>query len=169
MSHSQRSLSRSETYRKRRKKYQNIGRLRVFTEDSLYIAGCMLYWGEGAKDKNCLRLTNSNPAMLILFKNFLEKYFEIKDDDLTITINCYTDIHSFEEIENYWLDKLNLSKKSLRKGQINNLPKSSKNLKKGKSEWGTAALKVKRSTHIVQEIYGAIQAYALFEDKGWLK
>jgi len=164
---SKRSQTRSQTYRDRRSLYQDIGRKRVFLEDPLYLAGCMLYWGEGAKNKNQLKITNSNPAMIILFKEFLEKFFKIQKDDLKLTINCYTDIHSLEEIENYWLTKLSLLPCNLRKGQVNNFPKYSKNSKKGKLEWGTVALMI-NSTSIVQEIYGAIQSYASFENKDWL-
>ncbi|MGL1400181.1 hypothetical protein ACSTI4_24645, partial [Vibrio parahaemolyticus] len=76
---------------------QSIGRKRVFEEDTLYLAGCMLYWGEGNKSKNSVTLANAEPAMLILFKKFLMKFFGVKNEDITITINCYTDYHSFDE------------------------------------------------------------------------
>jgi len=162
-----RDLSRVMAFKNRRINYQNIGRMRVFSEDPLYLAGCMLYWGEGAKGRNFVRLTNSNPAMLILFKNFLKKFFNVQESEFAFTINCYTDIHPLKDIEEYWLKTLSLSNDNLRKGQTNNLPKSSKNTKINKSEWGTVALLVYK-TEIVQEIYGAIQEYASFEDLRWL-
>jgi hypothetical protein len=163
----QRDLSRSNAFKNRRIEYQNKGRKRVYEEDPLYLAGCMLYWGEGAKNRNFVRLTNANPAMLILFKNFLKKFFEVKDEDFAFTINCYTDLHTLKEIESYWVKTLELSYDNLRKGQTNVLPKSSKNTKINKSEWGTVALLVYK-TNVVQEIYGAIQQYASFENLSWL-
>jgi predicted nucleic acid-binding Zn ribbon protein len=157
----------NKKYKDLRINYQNNGRRRVWKENSLYLAGCMLYWGEGAKDKNSVRLTNSNQAMLLLFKKFLMAFFDIKKEEIVLTINCYTDLHTFSEIEEYWLSILNLERSNLRKSQINNLPKSSKNSKVSKSEWGTACLMVHK-TNIVQEIFGAIQEYASFSNENWL-
>ncbi len=161
-------MSLSTTYKNRRQAYQDIGRARIKEESPLYVAGCMLYWGEGHKDKNSVRLTNSDAALVVLFKKFLTTYFDVKDDDFVFSINCYTDLHPLEEIENYWFTTLGLSKNNLRKGQTNNVPKSSKKSKAGKCEWGTIVLMVHK-TQIVQELYGAIQEYGSFENKDWLK
>lgn len=160
------SLSYSNARRAIRAGFQNIGKERVTTEDPLYLAGCMLYWGEGSKSKNTVVFTNSNLAMMIVFKNFLQAYFEVKGDQYLLKINCYTDLHSFEEIKNYWLSSLCLKESNLRKCQINNAPKSSKQ-KRNKLEWGTATLTVSR-TEIVQEIFGAIQEYGKFTESKWL-
>ena len=48
----ERALSHSNIFRIRRQQYQDIGRQRVKENDALYIAGCMLYWGEGSKSIN---------------------------------------------------------------------------------------------------------------------
>ena len=119
----------------------------------------MLYWGEGSKSINTAQLVNSDSNLLILFKKFLYSFWDIGDDDITLNIHCYTDLHTVEEIENYWINKLSLSRNNLRKTIANNLPSSSKNSKKNKSEYGTARISVNKSTSIVQEIYGAIQEY----------
>jgi hypothetical protein len=161
------TMTRISAFRQRRIECQNRGRNRIKSEDPLYLAGCMLYWGEGAKGKNQVKITNSSISMIVLFKTFIERFFEVNKDDFILTINCYTDIHSLEEIEAYWLNKLSLNRSNLRKGQVNNFPKSSKNIKSGKCEWGTAALIIHR-TDIVQEIYGAIQEYASFDNLDWL-
>lgn len=160
------AVAHGNLFRNRRLAAQNIGRERVYKEDPLYLAGCMLYWGEGNKSKNAITLANAEPAMLILFKKFLTKFFKIKNEDITITLNCYTDHHSFDEIKDYWLAKLNLPESCLRKSQVNNRPKSSKN-KMNHSEYGTCYLCV-CDTKIVQEIYGAIQEYANFSNLEWL-
>lgn len=161
------TISRIASFRRRRIECQNKGRKRVFIEDPLYLAGCMLYWGEGSKSKNLVKLTNSNSAMLLLFKNFLDRFFNVNQNEFIITINCYTDVHSLLDIEDYWLKTLSLTRDNLRKGQTNNMPKSSKNIKSRKCEWGTVALIVHK-TEIAQEIYGAIQEYANFDDLSWL-
>jgi hypothetical protein len=160
------AIAHGNIFRNRRLAAQDIGRERVWSEDPLYLAGCMLYWGEGNKSKNAITLANAEPAMLILFRKFLAKFFKIKNEDITITLNCYTDLHSFDEIKDYWLAKLKLPESCLRKSQVNNRPKSSKN-KMNHSEYGTCYLCV-CDTKIVQEIYGAIQEYGGFENKDWL-
>jgi hypothetical protein len=56
----------------------------------------------------------------------------------------------------------------LRKHTLNHLPTSSSGGKKNKLPYGVCALRVLRSTRIVQHIYGAIQEYAGFEEPRWL-
>lgn len=51
-------------FRERRRQYQAEGREKAHERDPLHIAGCMLYWGEGAKNRNCLKMSNSDPDML---------------------------------------------------------------------------------------------------------
>lgn len=160
------AIAHGNIFRNRRLVAQGIGRERVYREDPLYLAGCMLYWGEGTKNKNTATLANAEPAMLILFKKFLSKFFDVKNEDITIILNCYTDRHSFDEIKNYWLSKLELPESCLRKSQVNNRPKSSQN-KMDHSEYGTCYLCV-CDTKIVQEIFGAIQEFGNFTNEKWL-
>lgn len=156
----------SNTFRIRRQLCQDKGKKKIKENDPLYIAGCMLYWGEGLKSKNTVMLANAEPAMLILFKKFLLTFFSVSDENITVTINCYTDYHSFEEIKTFWLSKLELPESCLKKSQIDNRPISSKNIM-GHSEYGTCYLTV-CDTSIVQEIYGAIQEFGGFNNSDWL-
>lgn len=163
-----REILRAEKYRNLRIDAQRKGASRVLKENPRYLAGCMLYWGEGSKQVNSLKITNSSLSLMKVFKNFLIEFFDVEHSNILLTINCYDDFHSVEDIENYWLNGLSLTKDSLRKGNTNQNPISSKNLKKGKLEWGVAAMLV-HNTYIVQEILGAIQAFGSFEEKEWLK
>jgi hypothetical protein len=45
---------------------QQSGRGLVCLDDSLFIAGCMLYWAEGDKSRNSVRMANSDPEVLRL-------------------------------------------------------------------------------------------------------
>ncbi|HKQ22292.1 MAG TPA: hypothetical protein VJS91_09655, partial [Nitrososphaeraceae archaeon] len=161
-----RAISLSNTFKLRRQQYQDRGKERIKQGDPLYVAGCMLYWGEGSKEINQCRMVNSELPMLVIFKSFLEKFFDVSNDMLSIAINAYTDIRTQEEIENYWIDGLSLSKSSLKKSIWNQYPTSSKKKAK-KSEYGTCALMVSR-TEIVQEIFGAIQEFGEFSNENWL-
>jgi len=53
--------------RAQRVRYQAEGRRRAQAGDPSYAAGCMLYWAEGAKERNSVKLVNSHPALLRVF------------------------------------------------------------------------------------------------------
>lgn len=138
-------------------------------EKELYIAGCMLYWGEGHKknNKNQVCFSNSDINMLKFFILFLKKCFDLTNKDISLYIQCYDDIHSVTEIENYWLKNLELDKSCLRKTMVNKISIYSQKKKCGKLQWGTCQI-VANSTQILQQIYGAIQKIANFENNNWL-
>jgi len=161
------ALAHSNLFKMKRQSYQDKGKERISQGDPLYIAGCMLYWGEGSKLINQCRLANSELPMLVVFKSFLEKFWDVKHEDLTLTINAYTDFHSQEEIESYWLAGLSLPKTSLRKSTWNQYPKSSKKKSINKSEYGTCTIQV-CNTKIIQEIFGAIQEFGHFINEKWI-
>jgi hypothetical protein len=162
----ERSTSRSNYFRMKRQSYQDKGKIRICQNEPLYVAGCMLYWGEGSKDINTCRMTNSELPMLLTFKKFLIEYFNVSNQDLTLKVNAYTDLHSQEDIEKFWLNGLDLPQSCLRKSLWNQYPKSSKNVAR-KLEYGTCALLINK-TEIVQEILGAIQEFGKFENEKWL-
>ena len=151
-----------------RKKYQEVGRKEAQQNNLLHCQGCMLYWAEGTKSRNCMRFSNSDPFLMLLFKNFLENYFNIPNDKIILKINCYTNNGIvLEDIIVYWLNFLNLSRENLRKCQINQIPSSSKKYKRGKLLYGVANLEV-YSVELVQRIYGAIKEYASITEDRWL-
>jgi transposase-like protein len=161
------ALAHSNTFKIRRQQFQDKGRKKVKQNDPLYIAGCMLYWGEGTKNINTCQMVNSELPMLVIFKEFLQKFFSVSSDMLTLNINAYTDFHSEKEIEKYWLRGLRLPSTSLRSCIWNQYPSSSKKKQTKKSEYGTCTLTVCR-TEVVQEIYGAIQEFGQFTNEKWL-
>lgn len=157
----------SKACRNKRVLAQERGREKIKSGNILYVAGCMLYWGEGNKQINQCRFSNSELPMMILFKSFLEEFFNISSDEISIVINAYTDLHSQKEIENYWLNGLKLPQKSLKKCTWNKYPSSSKKKNINKSKYGTCSLIVNK-TEIVQEIFGAIQEFGKFNNEKWL-
>ena len=129
----------------------------------------MLYWAEGTKDRNTVLLSNSDPAMMKMFVRFLRECFGVGADELSFSLNVYTNNGmGIDEIEAYWLALLQLPPGSARKHTINNFPTSSSGLKLNKLPYGVCTLRVKRSTWLVQHIYGAIQKYAGFDEPAWL-
>src|SRR6185312_12950661 len=50
-----------------RRAYQDEGRRLARDRGLGYEAGCMLYWAEGAKRRNTLKITNSDVELLVYF------------------------------------------------------------------------------------------------------
>ena len=128
----------------------------------------MLYWAEGAKRRNTLQFTNSDPNMLAFFRRFLVEAMAIERDEIVMSINVYTNNGmTIEEIERYWLDLLELPRRSVRKHMVNHMPTSSSGQARNKLPYGVVTLNV-HSTWMVQHLYGAIQEYAGFDEPAWL-
>jgi hypothetical protein len=76
---------RTETWRRKhrdkRLAYQEEGRSRAREMDPLHMAGCMLYWAEGAKERNHLMIANSDVAMLQFFMRFLRESLGVAPRD----------------------------------------------------------------------------------------
>jgi transcriptional regulator with XRE-family HTH domain len=154
--------------RAQRREYQDEGRRLVRRRDASYAAGCMLYWAEGAKQRNSVKIVNSDPELLNTFASFLRRHFAVCDASMLIHCNLFADhLEHQHEIEAYWLAKLRLPPSSLRRSTVNVYSKYSLKKRAGKLPYGTCALMV-HSTRIVQTIFGSIQEYGGFERDAWL-
>jgi hypothetical protein len=160
----------SKRARDKRSGYQEEGRRRAGPrDDHLHEAGCMLYWAEGAKDRNCLCFANSDLHMVKFFVCFLRDSIGVSDDDFAIRFNVYTNNGlSIRQIEDYWLKALKLPRTCLRGHTLNHNPTSSSGKKRGRLPYGVCQVRVLKSTQILQHIYGAIQEYAGFDEPRWL-
>jgi hypothetical protein len=117
----------------------------------------MLYWAEGAKQRNQLQFCNSDPVMARFFVDFLKGQFGLRGDDIRITCHLYTDhLEKQAEIEQHWLDELGLPRESLRKSVVNVYSKYSQRKRVGNLPYGTCRVVVSR-TWVTQTIFGAIQ------------
>jgi hypothetical protein len=164
-----RAAAWSERNRLKRLAYQEKGRARARLGEPLHQAGCMLYWAEGTKNRNTAQLVNSDIHLVRFFVHFLQEVFGVAPDDFTLSLNVYLGNGiSIETIEKYWLTQLDLPSSCLRKHQLNHTPTSSSGRKKGKLPYGVGTIRVKKSTWLVQHMYGAIQEYAGFEEPAWL-
>jgi Homeodomain-like domain len=155
--------------RERRAGYQRSGRERARRgDDPVHLAGCMLYWAEGAKSRNSVKLANSDPHMLTFFATFLRRCFDLQPSNFTVRLNVYLNNGmSLHQIEEFWLAQLDLPRDCLRKHALNSMPTSSSGRKRHKLPYGVCTLAV-YSTEIVQHIFGAIQEYAGFDEPRWL-
>jgi transposase-like protein len=151
-----------------RARSQAEGRMLARLGDPSFAAGCMLYWAEGDKTRNGVRISNSDPEVLKLFVKFLRRHFDVADELFTVTCNLFAD-HLDEQgrIEQFWLDALGLPPTCLRKSTVNVYSKYSQKKRRNLLPYGTCKVCVHR-TQIVQTIYGAIQEYGGFERPEWL-
>jgi AcrR family transcriptional regulator len=154
--------------RAQRVAFQEDGRRRARRRDPGFVAGCMLYWAEGSKDRNQAQFTNADPVMARFFVDFLKVHFELRGADIRITCHLYADhLAQQTKIEQYWLDALGLPRESLRKSVVNVYSKYSKRKRVGNLPFGTCRVVVSR-TCVVQTIYGAIQEIGGFTRDAWL-
>jgi len=128
----------------------------------------MLYWAEGDKTRNSVRICNADVELLVFFASFLREHFGVSDDMFRIYCNLFADhLDRQVAIEDYWLARLELPRLCLRKSVVNVYSKYSLKKRTNKLPYGTCKLVVHR-TRIVQTIFGSIQEYGGFERPEWL-
>jgi transcriptional regulator with XRE-family HTH domain len=149
--------------------YQDDGRRRARLREPGFVAGCMLYWAEGSKERNQLQFSNADTAMARFFVDFLKTYFGLRGDEIRITCHLYADhLAKQREIEQHWLDELGLPRASLRKSVVNVYSKYSKRKRVGNLPFGTCRVVVSR-TWVIQTIFGGIQEIGGFTRDAWLE
>jgi len=147
----------------KRLEQQFVGRKEIGGFD-LHLAGCMLYWCEGSKNRNSLTLTNYDPKLLKLFIQFLRDCFNVLDTDFKIYIAHYSE-ENIVKLENFWLDLLKLPKSCLGKLRV---VKSEPKMKSNRHEFGGCSISV-YSTELAQRVYGSIKEYiGCNDDNLWL-
>jgi len=128
----------------------------------------MLYWAEGSKLRNCLEIANSDRNMLSLFTRFLRQEFPNEAAAVSFRLNLYTSNGlTVEDVERFWLSRLELPSSCLRKHTLDNRPAPTSGVKENKLPYGVGTLTVCR-TRVVQHVWGAIQEYGGFDEPAWL-
>lgn len=128
----------------------------------------MLYWAEGSKLRNSLEFANSDPNMLVLFLRCLRQEFPSDASAVSFRLNLYTGNGlSVEDVETFWLKRLELPDSCLRKHTLNSRPAPTSGVKKNKLPYGVGTLTLCR-TRLAQHVWGAIQEYGGFDQPAWL-
>jgi hypothetical protein len=157
----------SRACREDRERAQEHGRALARRGDPLHYAGCMLYWGEGSKQRNGVCFTNTDIDMHRFFLRFLRESYDVHDDSVRLRVNCHLGNGlSLAQIEQWWLTSLASPRTCLRPSTVNRPSRASKGARRPLI-CGTAQLRV-GSTWLVQSIYGAIQEYAGHTREDWL-
>ena len=162
------SLANKESGLKKRLEYQEFGRkiIKDGKYDLDFIAGLSLYWAEGAKSRNSCRFGTMDRHMNLFFIDFLKKYFNVKNEDICLTIHTSIENGKSEDFyKKEWLKYLKLPKECLRKTVFDYRERNSKY---DREDYIGVANIVINKTEIVQKIFGAIQEHFGFERERWI-
>ena len=85
-----------ERWRHKHEEYRNaaIKEFQKYKNSPLFLAGIILYWGEGEKQtkSSVVRLSNSEPKMIKIFNLFLTKVLELSSDKIFAWLLLYPDL-----------------------------------------------------------------------------
>ncbi len=157
------SNNNKEKFKLIRKEYQEKGAKIICKQDVDFIVGCMLYWAEGAKDRNSFKFTNSDASMIKICVSFLFKFFSEYMDIVYLDVSCYSNAGlNNVDIEQYWrnITKLSNNKITIRMDSDKRINSG----KKIKYPYGICNVRLNK-TEVVQQIFGAIKEYAQIEDE----
>lgn len=116
-------------------------------KNPLFIAGIMLYWGEGDGNlKNEVRLTNIDYRMIVLFNRFLLNVCNISMDNIILSLFIYPDL-SEEKCKEFWSKKIKMPLTKFDKTQVIYGKHPTKRL-----ENGICTIRVKRSRGFKEKI-----------------
>jgi len=122
-----------EVYKEEKKEMKEI------SQESLYIAGLMLYLGEGAKHRDSsLVLANSDPRLIKFFMKWLTTFLNISVSDMRIQLHLYENMN-IEEEKRFWSKYLEMPQKNFYKVSVRKLAKGSFSYKHSHSH-GTCSL-----------------------------
>ncbi|PIY96753.1 MAG: hypothetical protein COY66_03120 [Candidatus Kerfeldbacteria bacterium CG_4_10_14_0_8_um_filter_42_10] len=84
----------------------------------LFIAGVMLYWGEGDSkiENSIVRLSNTNPQLIKMFSLFLQKTCGVPKEKIKIALILYPDLNE-GKCHQFWSQVTNIPSTQFRKTQ----------------------------------------------------
>lgn len=128
------------------------------TKRELWLMGIMLYWAEGAKQKEhnvsqAIKFSNSDPKIIRIFLNWLDTILNIKKEDIKFRICLHeTAFNKLKAVQKYWsettgfpIDKF--QKLDWKKNKINTKRKNT-----GDNYFGLLNIYVARSTNLNRKI-----------------
>ncbi|MFA5828171.1 MAG: hypothetical protein WC841_02270 [Candidatus Shapirobacteria bacterium] len=142
--------------------FSDIGQL---SNRDLWLAGIMLYWAEGEKQKETnvsvgIKFSNSDSRMLSFFIFWLKEYLKIIDDDIVLELYVH---EKFKETKNvfveYWSNELGYPKSKFDKIYFkkNKIMTMRKNV--DQNYHGQISVRVRRSTDLNRRIAGWVKGF----------
>lgn len=112
----------------------------LITRRDIWMLGIGLYFGEGSKIYETVKVINSDPSIIKLAMRWLKEICGLQNENITVAVHLYPDNNEIESLH-FWSRSLGLPLKQFRKTQIDTrLDKSGK--KKRKLPYGTAHVSI---------------------------
>ncbi len=112
----------------------------MLSKRDLWMLGLGLYIGEGSKTTEGIRISNSDPIVIVTIIKWLKEICNLSDENITIRIHIYPDNDEIEAIK-YWKSVTGISYNNFRKTIIDTRT-NKKTSKRGKLPHGTAHISV---------------------------
>ena len=113
--------AQKKRWESQRKQYREEARKEfpILKSSPLFLAGLMLYWGEGdSKIENCrVRLSNTDPKMIKIISLFLQKTCGVPKEKMKITSILYPDLNE-DKCKNLWSKVSGIPKNKFYKTQV---------------------------------------------------
>jgi len=95
------------------------------SEESLYVAGLMLYLAEGGKrGRYRISLANTDPKIIVFFRDWLVRFLKVRRGDIKYQLHLYESMDVAKETK-FWKNTLCIKKEQLYKSQVRKLNKNS--------------------------------------------
>jgi len=150
-----------ETVRQKREKrltetYQTQKQLILpLSNRELFIAGLLLYWGEGTKCKrDGLSISNNDPSVIRFFIYWLKKSLAIPKKKIRILLHLYNDMNINNEL-NYWSKILRIPLRQFNRSYIKKTPSTRINHKGGFGH-GTCNVRI-NSVPLAEKIFMSLK------------
>ena len=126
----------------------------------LFLLGVMLYWAEGAKEKeyrpgSMFEFSNMDPKMIQVFLIWLKKVCKIDKNMIIFNIFLHqTHKHRMDEIKQYWSMVTGFPIKNFTSIYWKNNKLKTNRRNTGEKYYGVLKIKVKRSSDLVRKVAG---------------
>ena len=128
-----RKLKEQEIYNKYQKRFKNL------SEEVFFVAGLMLYLGEGGKrDYSKIVFTNTDHKIIKFFINWLNEFLEISKNKVKAHLHLYENM-DIEREKKFWQEELGFQENQFYKPLIGKLKEKSFSYKEP-SRHGTCAI-----------------------------
>lgn len=121
-------------------KAEGIAEIGDLTKRDLWMLGLGLYIGEGAKTIECVRISNSNPAVIQLGLKWLRDVFGLSNKNFSIRLHLYPD-SDIDGAMAYWKSITGLEESNFRRASIDRRG-NKRASRSGKLPYGTAHVSV---------------------------
>lgn len=132
-------------------------KLRKISKDTFFVAGLMLYLGEGAKKKeSSIVLANTDPKIIRFFIKWMIEFLNIEKNKMRVQLHLYENMDIGKE-KDFWRKGLDFQESQFYKASVRKLRKSSFSYKSSFNH-GTCSLYA-FGTDKYQELMMAMKAF----------